>query len=365
MDQRDRTDRRRGSLLAGGLVIGGVGLLMAGVLMGFGWGTAETPTTPLSAVDTVSPSLASLTVVRGAEKTTATGIVLDGDGNVAVRAGSVGGATEVWATCGGHAPELVQVVAVDAQADVAVVRVATASGRPMVDGPTPSPGQPVLMVRAGAGEEEPASWDAAVARSSVNVVLDDGSVSESMFRTTTASAAGTTSSLVTASSVVSIQAEAPARATDTSTSDGAVFDSRGRFLGLVVSDDGDAQDVVPAETVVKVTRSLLSTGRVERPWIGVRSVDVPADADHPSGGAVIMEVRSGSPAERAGLRVGDTVTAVGDTKVRTMVDMMAAFQQVDVGSTLPVVVVRDGARRMLSVTTATKPDVVTTTVSLP
>ena len=363
MDQRGRTDRRRGSLLAGGLVIGGVSLLMAGVLMGFGWGTNDAPTASLSPVDAVSPSLASLTVVRGVEKSTATGVLLDDDGHVAVRAGSVDGATEVWATCAGHAPELVQVVAVDTQADVAVVRVANASGRPVVDGPTPAPGAPVLMVRAGAGEQEPASWDAAVARSGVNVVLDDGTVSEAMFRTTSVAAA-TTSSAVSVSTVVTPLSDSSASA-GTGTSDGAVFDGRGRFLGLVVSGHADAQDVVPAATIAKVTRSLLSTGRVERPWIGVRSVDVAVDADHPTGGAVIMEVRSASPAEEAGLRVGDVVTAVGDTTVGSMVDMMAALQRVDVGSSVPFAVLRDGARRTLSVTTATKPDAVTTTVSIP
>ena len=357
-EQRDRTDRRRGSLLAGGLVIGGIGLLVAGVLMGFGWGDAERPAADSSPVDALSPSLASVTVVRGAQQSTATGVVLDDQGNLAVRAGALDGATELWAACAGRAPVRAQVVAVDRQADVAVVRMSMAAGRPVVNAPNPDTGQSLMVVRAGSGEEAPSSWQTAVATVRVNLVLSDGSVSDAMFRTSNAPEPRATSTMLT----TSFAAPPTSASVSVDSTDGAVFDGRGRFLGLVVATDGEGQDVIPATTVYRVARSLLDTGKVDLPWLGLWSADAAADAAHPQGtGAVITSVVPAGPAERSGLQVGDRVVAVGAATVNRMVDLEAALRQLDIGSTVSLSVIRDGTRRTMSITTATLPTPATAT----
>ena len=361
MDQRGRTDRRRGSVLAGGLVIGGLGLLVLGVLMGVGWGGDDDPLADSSPVDVLGPSLAALTVVTSTGQATATGIVLDGDGHLATRASTLAGSEAIWATCGGRPPERAQVVATDPQADVAVLHVPTASGRAAVTGGRARTGQTVLVVRAGAGEEEPTTWSADVAAAGVHLVRADGTVTESLFRTaavepslpTTTAAAGTGSTVMAASRVAA------------SPVDGAVFDGRGRFLGLVVGADGRSQDVVPAATVTSVARELLEQGRVERSWLGLTTVDAPASAGHPSGtGAVVVAVHPGGPAAAAGLRVGDVVVSIGDRDVDRMVDLAASLQRLEVGSTTQLAVVRDGQRRLVSVTTSAGPGP-TTTVAPP
>ena len=363
MDQRGRSDRRRGSLLAGGLVIGGIGLLVAGMLMGIGWGASTDPSA--DPMDAAGPSIASLTIVSGGQRSTATGVVVDGDGHIAVHAGALTGATEVWVTCGGRAPERADIVAQDPQSDVAVLRVQTPAGRPATPAATPDAGQSVLMVRAGTGEEEPRSWTTDIGPSSVNLLRDDGSVSDAMFRTTPGGNAALVSTTVAgaagSSTASSTGPGAPGSVTATDAADGAVFDARGRFLGLVVDAGDGGQAAVPATTVMTVARSLVSTGRVDRPWIGVDSVDVPGAAGRDGrssgrgSGTMVTAVHAGGPAQLAGLQPGDVIVEVGDRSVARMVDLAVALQRLEVGSTTPMTIVRGGARRTVSITTAARP----------
>jgi len=57
---------------------------------------------------------------------------------------------------------------------------------------------------------------------------------------------------------------------------------------------------------------------------------------------VIGEVASGSPAEKAGLREGDTVVAIGGDTVKTWDDTIAKLSK-DLGTTVPIVFERAGA----------------------
>jgi putative serine protease PepD len=347
MDLRGRTDRRRGTVLAGGLVIGGIGLLVAGVLMGLGWGPADEPVDQTASTDSMAPSLASLTVATPTGRTNATGVLVDGDGHVAVRAGALDGATSVWATCGGRPPELVQFVAADGPSGVAVLRLSYQGGQPVTAAASPRTGQDVLMVRAGSGEREPQSWPAQVRSTRLSMLHDDGSVSDPMFRT---AAPDGPSALV---STTLAGATTVAGATGDAEDGGAVFDRRGRFVGLVMDSGNSGQVAVPAHTVVAVARSLARTGRVDRPWIGVTSVD--QKSTDAAAGALVTKVDADSPAAAAGLQPGDVITGVGDRDVTDMMDLAEALQQMDPGSRLPLTYVRDGAHRRVSVTTASRP----------
>ncbi len=349
MDQRGRSDRRRGKVLAGGLVVGGVGLLLAGVLMGLGWGNGDSPQATSSTVDAVTPSLAALTVVRGSAQSTVTGVVLDGEGHVAVRASALDGSSEVWASCGGRPPARAEVVASDDVADVAVVRVPTESGRAVVDGTRPRAGAEVTVVRMGSGEAEPTSWRSDVADSQVHLVQPDGSVTEAMFTTSVADPRPTTTLTGGSSSTILTTVSR----TDVVPGDGAVFDGRGRFLGLVVRGDRTSQFVVPASTVTRISDELIAGGHVRRSWLGLTTTDATADTEHPGGtGAVVVAVAPGSPAATAGITPGDVVVGIGATEVHRMLDLAAAVQRLDVGSVTQLTVERDGGRRMVSVRTA-------------
>lgn len=347
MDLRGRTDRRRGTVLAGGLVIGGIGLLVAGVLMGLGWGSADQPVDQAAPTDSMAPSLAFLTVVTPTGRSSATGVLVDGDGHVAVRADALDGATAVWASCGGRPPEQVRVVASDGPSGVAVVRLSHEGGQAVTAAGAPRTGQDVVMVRAGSGELDPQSWPAEVGSTQLSLLHGDGSVSDPLFRTATAD--GRRALVSTTVADVSTVTGAAGGSAD----GGAVFDRRGRFVGLVLESGTAGQVAVPARTVVAVARSLARTGRFDRPWIGVTSVDQPSTDG--VAGALVTKVDGNGPAAGAGLQPGDVIIGIGDRAVTDMMDLAVALQQMDTGSRLPLTFVRNGAHRQVTVTTASRP----------
>jgi S1-C subfamily serine protease len=105
-------------------------------------------------------------------------------------------------------------------------------------------------------------------------------------------------------------------------SGGALVDMAGRMVGIntaIFSRSGGSQGVgfaIPANMVRVVVASARSGGSaVKRPWLGAKlqsltpELSKEFDLKRPAG-AVITSVAAGSPAARAGLKVGDVIVAV-------------------------------------------------------
>jgi S1-C subfamily serine protease len=67
-------------------------------------------------------------------------------------------------------------------------------------------------------------------------------------------------------------------------------------------------------------------------------------------------VTSGSAADEAGLQVGDLVVEIEGSRVLRPADLAAQVQTHQPGSTVDLVVVRDGEEQTLSVTLGERPD---------
>lgn len=138
-------------------------------------------------------------------------------------------------------------------------------------------------------------------------------------------------------------------------SGGPLIDASGRVVGMnsqIASESGGNEGIgyaLPAETIRTVTDQLEQGRTIERPYLGVTL------GDSPEGGALVGAVRSGTPAERAGLRAGDVVTAVAGTTVRTGEELRRAVSARQPGDRLELTVRRDGATRTFSVTLGTRP----------
>lgn len=83
----------------------------------------------------------------------------------------------------------------------------------------------------------------------------------------------------------------------------------------------------------------------ERPMIGVQL----EDGDD---GVVIRAVAAGSPAEEAGLKVGDVLTKIGDTEIIDAASASTAVQALTIGDEVAVEVTRDGETLTVQVTLA-------------
>lgn len=116
---------------------------------------------------------------------------------------------------------------------------------------------------------------------------------------------------------------------------------------------------VPYPTVKRVTEMLLTHGRVRRGYLGVgaQPVRLPGslrDALDQETGLLIASVESDSPAEKAGLLMGDTIVALDGQPVRHLDDLLALLSGDRIGKAVSVKIVRGGEVKELTATVGEK-----------
>ncbi|HET7704832.1 MAG TPA: M20/M25/M40 family metallo-hydrolase [Thermoanaerobaculia bacterium] len=72
--------------------------------------------------------------------------------------------------------------------------------------------------------------------------------------------------------------------------------------------------------------------------------------DATSGGVLLGDVRPGGPAELAGIKAGDRIVEMAETRIENLYDMTYALQDHKPGETIDVVVIRGGERKTLKAT---------------
>jgi len=110
---------------------------------------------------------------------------------------------------------------------------------------------------------------------------------------------------------------------------------------------------IPSNTARKVYNAIITTGHVSRGAIGVqfRNDNSPVKlrmfgADH---GILIEKVEPGSPAERAGLKLGDVILAVDGKPIRTGDDLVNIVSESPIGNKLKLEYLRNGKRAVTEV----------------
>lgn len=102
---------------------------------------------------------------------------------------------------------------------------------------------------------------------------------------------------------------------------------------------------IPMEQVRITARQILATGRAQYPVIGAS-----VDTREASTGAVVTEVPAGSPAAEAGIRSGDRIVAVEDTRVTDGISLIVAIRSHRPGDRVAMTLFRDGEQRTVDVT---------------
>ena len=137
-------------------------------------------------------------------------------------------------------------------------------------------------------------------------------------------------------------------------SGGALVDMDGDLIGIntaIFSRSGSSSGVgfaVPASMVRRVVDSAVGGATaVVRPWLGVKGETVSADIarsldiDRPQG-VVVTEVWPNGPGARAGLRIGDVITAVDGAEVNDQGGLNFRVGTRAPNDTVAVTVLRDG-----------------------
>lgn len=143
-------------------------------------------------------------------------------------------------------------------------------------------------------------------------------------------------------------------------SGGPLVTSDGKVIGVNTATIMGAQGLcfaIGINTAKFVAGRLLQHGHIRRSYIGVTAQTVPLhrrivrfyDLPH-EGGAVVMSVEENSPANKAGVREGDVIIALGGKPVAGVDDLHRLLTDAAVGASTTVTVIRHTDRLALPVT---------------
>jgi len=143
-------------------------------------------------------------------------------------------------------------------------------------------------------------------------------------------------------------------------SGGALVNLRGELIGINTAIIGPAGGnvgigfAVPSVMARAVMEQIVRYGEVRRGRLGIEMADVTPDTQRklrlPSlDGAIIANVQSGSPAERAGLRDGDVVTTLNGRPIRSSAELRARLGLTPVGDEVEFGIVREGGAQRIRI----------------
>jgi serine protease Do len=140
-------------------------------------------------------------------------------------------------------------------------------------------------------------------------------------------------------------------------SGGPLINSRGEVIGINSAISRQASNIgfaIPIDQAKLILPQLKERGHVQRGYIGVALRDVDPDLQvalrlTQTLGALVQDVTAGSPAERAGLRPYDLVTAVDGVEVAGNDALIREISARTPGSTARLEVMRDGRTRQMLV----------------
>jgi Do/DeqQ family serine protease len=136
-------------------------------------------------------------------------------------------------------------------------------------------------------------------------------------------------------------------------SGGALVNTAGQLIGInsqILSTTGGNIGIgfaIPTNMARNVMEQLIETGKVRRGQLGVAVQPITSDLAEQAGlrevrGVFIADVSSGGPADRAGLRAGDVVTAVDGTPVEDANAFRNRIASTQPGTEVTLTVMRNG-----------------------
>jgi S1-C subfamily serine protease len=291
---------------------------------------------------------------EAANTTTGSGFVIDDEGRILTNAHVVAGATDVSVVLSGASTLPATIVGRDLDTDLAVLKVEPPAG--------------VKLHALELGD-------------SAGVQVGDPTVAIGnpfgLDRTLTTGVVSALQRRITAPSGFAIEDVIQTDAAlNPGNSGGPLIDAAGRVIGInsqiATGSDQERSNAgigfaVPINTAKQVIPMLEKDGRVRRAYLGIKGRTVDAQLRAlgvaTSAGVLVQDVMPGSPAARVGLQPdsggerpdGDVVLALGPHRIGSAEDLQHALRAYRPGQTVPLQVLRAGARNTLQVTLGERP----------
>lgn len=134
-------------------------------------------------------------------------------------------------------------------------------------------------------------------------------------------------------------------------SGGALLNVKGEVIGINSAKYSDTTVegtgyAIPISDALPIINSLMNSTYVsdeDKPYLGISGDSVPASYQERFGwpeGVYVAQITSGSPAELAGLKAGDIITAINGTAVTDMTDIQNILSECSVGDKVELSVTR-------------------------
>jgi serine protease Do len=149
-------------------------------------------------------------------------------------------------------------------------------------------------------------------------------------------------------------------------SGGPTFDVYGRVIGVntaIFSPSGGSVGIgfaIPSDVADSITKQLIRGGKIERGYIGATIQNFSTEMAEAAGlgqqkGAIVADLTTGGPSQRAGLQVGDIVVAVNGAAVKSSTDLTRQVARAQAGDVLHLDVIREGKHRTVDIRSGVRP----------
>jgi S1-C subfamily serine protease len=151
-------------------------------------------------------------------------------------------------------------------------------------------------------------------------------------------------------------------------SGGPLFDLAGRVIGVntlgIPQERGTPVQglffAIPSNHVARIVGEIIENGRVAYPFFGINYVAISPELAAQNDlnvdyGAYVQGVERGEAADRAGIREGDIIVAVGEHRINAQTTFTEALFAHSPGETVTVVVNRNGREQSLQATLGERP----------
>jgi S1-C subfamily serine protease len=278
----------------------------------------------------VEPSVVDIYASSRRESGEGTGIIISPDGYILTNAHVVSGASKVTVGVAGTSKTLpATVIGADEGNDVALIKVDNGNGLPAAElgrSADVKVGEDVVAIGNALGLR----GDPTVTRGIVSALNRTVENLTGMIQTDAAINPGN--------------------------SGGPLVNSAGQVIGINTAVAADGAQNIGFAIPIDKAKSLadrLKTGQGPAPvaFLGVSTTDT-SDG---SGGAQVVQLVAGGPAQKGGLAVGDLIVTFDGKPVASADALSGLVQTRQPGDTVQVVVERNGSNRTVSVTLGTKP----------
>jgi putative serine protease PepD len=269
----------------------------------------------------------------GTSQAEGSGFVIDTSGHIVTNEHVVSGATAITVRFSDGTTAKATLVGTDPSTDVGVIKVDVAASRlhPLTLGSSSNvlPGQDVVAIGSPFGLAES---------------MTSGIVS----------AIGRTIQAPNNYSIANaIQTDAPI---NHGNSGGPLLDLSGNVLGInaqIESSGGGSDGVgfaIPIDSVKSVANTIIAGGKVQHAYIGIHVGDATSGS-----GAQVGSVSAGTPAEKAGLKAGDVITALDGKPITKADDLTAAVTAHAPNDKVTLTVTRNSKTLTIDVTLGARP----------